>query len=171
MYPNRTAVDIIIPVWNEIGPTRGCIDSIRKNTNYPHRLIIIDNASEAPTRDYLRALTGITLVRNEENLGFVKAINQGLKGFANAPYTCVMNNDTIASAGWLEEMVKVMESNPGIGIVNPSSNTSGQDAPEEAGAARIQELYTCRGFCMLIRCEAIQSIGLFDEIYSPGYFE
>ncbi len=161
--------DIIIPVWDQLEATRRCIVSIRENTDYPYRLIIIDNASGEETRNYLHTLADILLIRNEENAGFVKAVNQGLRA-SNASYMCIMNNDTIATAGWLKEMIDVVESNPGIGIVNPSSNTSGQTAPEHM-KGQIQELYNCRGFCMLLKREVIEKTGLFDEIYSPGYFE
>jgi cellulose synthase/poly-beta-1,6-N-acetylglucosamine synthase-like glycosyltransferase len=119
-------------------------------------------------------------VRNDTNLGFVKAVNQGIK-VSDSEYLCIMNNDTIASTGWLQEMVAVMEANPEIGLLNPSSNTSGQ-FPEGRSIdnyalslnwlkGRIQELYTCRGFCMLVQREVIDRVGLLDEIYHIGYFD
>ena len=39
--------DIIIPVWNQLEATKECIDSIVKHTDYPYRLILIDNGSDA----------------------------------------------------------------------------------------------------------------------------
>lgn len=177
--------DIIIPVWNQLEVTRECIDSILKSTGYPYRLIIIDNGSEAPTGNYLSGLKAtknldLLLIRNDKNLGFVKAVNQGVV-VSDAPYLCIMNNDTIASPGWLEEMVDVIEANPSIGLLNPSSNTSGQfpgEKPIDEYALtlrplkrQIQELYTCRGFCMLVTREAIRRVGLLDEIYHVGYFD
>src|SRR3990167_9235110 len=120
--------DIIIPVWNQLEFTKNCIDSISKNTR-DFRLIIIDNASDSQTRDFLGALKDrgdpILLVRNEQNLGFVKAANQGMR-LSDAPYICLLNNDTLVTAGWLEEMVSILEKNPNIGLLNPSSNTLGQ---------------------------------------------
>lgn len=95
--------DIIIPVWNHKDITKDCIDSIIRNTVYPYSLILIDNASDADTKTYLESLKNngsidVKLIRNEENLGFVKAVNQGLKA-SGAPYVCIMNNDTIATPG------------------------------------------------------------------------
>jgi len=122
--------DIIIPVWNQLDVTRECVTSIMKHTAYPYRLIIIDNASDAPTASYLDSLKSakdldLMLIRNSRNLGFVKAVNQGI-GASDAPYLCIMNNDTIATAGWLNELVDVIEANKEMGLINPSSNTSGQ---------------------------------------------
>ena len=88
--------DIIMPVWDQLEFTKECITSINNNTKYPIRLIIIDNASKRNTKEYLSSLAGevnfeIKLIRNEENLGFVKAVNQGLKE-SSAPYICILNN-------------------------------------------------------------------------------
>jgi GT2 family glycosyltransferase len=157
-----------------------------KHTNYPYRLIVIDNASDRPAKEYLenlKKLKGLDmlLIRNNENLGFVKAVNQGISS-SGAPYICIMNNDTIATESWLKELVRVMESDDRIGLLNPSSNTSGQyPAPGQSiddyaatlnhFKGEIQELYTCRGFCMLLRREVVNRLGPLDEIYHMGYFD
>lgn len=178
--------DIIMPVWNQPEITKDCIESIIGNTDYPFRLILIDNGSGQDTEEYLKKIEEgsqceIELIRNRENLGFIKAVNQGLR-ISREPYICIMNNDTIATRGWLKDMVDVMNSRSDIGIVNPSSNTSGQ-FPEEGESidayalrlkhhvGNLQELYACRGFCMLIKREAVEKVGLFDEDFGMGYFE
>ncbi len=177
--------DITIPVWNQLAVTKGSINSIIKNTRPPYRLIVIDNASDSLTEDYLKNLKmikdlKIILIRNDKNLGFVKAVNQGIRE-SSAPYVCIMNNDTIAADGWLEELIDVMEANPRIGLLNPSSNTSGQFPSGESidDYARrlkhfkgsLQELHTCRGFCMLLRRSVLDKLGALDESYHFGYFD
>jgi len=178
--------DIIIPVWNQLEVTRECVDSIVMHTKNPFRLIIIDNASDPETASYLDGLKNekwldLLLVRNGKNLGFVKAVNQGIVA-SDAPYLCIMNNDTIATAGWLEEMISVMRAKPELGLLNPSSNTSGefpasgQSIDDYAASLKplkgeIQELYNCRGFCMLAKKTTIDRIGLLDEVYHVGYYD
>lgn len=178
--------DIIIPVWNQPEVTRECIGSIFKYTDYPYRLIVIDNGSDEETAGYLNSLkkegeAAFTLIRNEKNLGFVKAVNQGIKE-SDAAYVCVMNNDTIATAGWLAELVKVIEADERIGLVNPSSNTLGQFPARgesidtyasslKRSSGQTQELYSCRGFCMLIKRKVIEKVGILDEIYDVGYYD
>lgn len=178
--------DIIIPVWNQLAVTRDCIDSIKKNTDGDYRLVIIDNASQPDTKSYLESVKAsgefnMLLVRNDENLGFIKAVNQGMSA-SDSPFVCLLNNDTLVTKHWLDEMINVAESAPEIGIVNPSSNNLGQKPKEaepiesyaekfRAERGRFQELGAAIGFCMLIKREVIRKIGLFDEIYGMGNFE
>lgn len=180
--------DIVIPVWNQPRLTRECVDSIRRHTaGECGRLIIVDNASAQETRAYLESLATaggpvpVTVIRNGENLGFIKAVNQGIRA-STAPCVCVLNNDTVVTKGWLREMLAVAASEKDIGIVNPSSNNLGQRAgPDETIDALAEklarsecpyvELGAAIGFCMLIRREVLDATGLFDEVYGMGNFE
>ncbi|MDO8603484.1 MAG: glycosyltransferase family 2 protein [Candidatus Omnitrophota bacterium] len=167
--------DIVIPVWNERELTKKCIKSIQENTATPYKIILIDNASDTETASYLKELSEknkgvIVLIRNKENAGFPKAVNQGM-AICGAPYICILNNDTEAYKGWLEEMISIAESDANIGIVNPSSNNLGQPEPSEGFSGKWIEMSSCIGFCMLIKKEVIEKIGKLDEIYSPGNFE
>ena len=175
-----------MPVWNQLEVTKDCINSIRENTSCQFRFIVIDNASDAPTRQYLQNIKEIkgnpvTVIRNENNLGFVKAVNQGI-AVSDAPYVCILNNDTMVTRNWLEEMISIAELDKTIGIVNPSSNNLGQrpeeGEPLESFAARLRkqsryfiELGAAIGFCMLIKREVIVKVGNFDEVYGMGNFE
>lgn len=178
--------DIIVPVWNQLAFTKDCIDSIKKNTSGKYGIIVIDNASDAETKKYLETLKAsaalpLKLIRNEENKGFVKAVNQGLSA-SDAPLLCLLNNDTLVTKGWLEEMIAVANSSTDIGIVNPSSNNLGQKPadgePVALYAEKIRqnsgqsvELGAAIGFCMLIKRDLISKVGLFDEVYGMGNFE
>lgn len=178
--------DIIIVAWNRKELTRQCINSILLNTHCEYRIVVIDNASEPATRIYLEALKAahkdrIVLIRNKENLGYPKAVNQGIRS-SNADYVCIINNDIIVFDGWLDEMMAVAESSADIGIVNPSNNfgkkkpwnkSYQQYASEMTAGKKDQyaETATPVGFCYLIKREVIDKIGLWDERYSPGYFE
>lgn len=175
--------DIIIPIWNQMVFTRDCINSIKKYTKCPFRLILVDNASDAETRVYLESIkdAGTLLIRNEKNLGFVKAVNQGIAA-SDAEYVCLLNNDTIVTDGWLEEMIAVAGSAKDIGVVNPASNNLGQKPaagePVELYARKLKkesgkyvEMGAAIGFCMLIKREVLMHIGAFDEIYGMGNFE
>lgn len=178
--------DIIIPVWNQLAFTKDCIESIVNCTCGDFGVIIVDNASEDETKSYLESVKAsgelpLILIRNEENLGFIKAVNQGISA-SKAPLVCLLNNDTIVTKDWLREMSDIANISPDIGVVNPSSNNLGQrpasGEPVEKYAEKIRlnsgqctELGAAIGFCMLIKREVIDKIGMLDEIYGMGNFE
>ncbi len=166
--------------------TQQCVDSIVANTRFPYRLIIVDNASEHETRQYLEGLTrredvAVTVIRNEENLGNSKAANQGMR-LSDADFVCILDNDTIVTEHWLTEMVKVAQSDASIGVVNPYSNYGARKpfgkswkeiskARYEKEKGRFLETAAAIGFCFLIKREVIEKIGYWPESYGPGYFE
>ncbi len=173
--------DIIIPVWNQVEHTRACVDSVMRNTSYPYRLIMVDNGSDDATKSYLEELKAnnpaqVELIRNEKNLGFVKAVNQGLKA-SDAPYVCLLNNDTIPAPGWLERLVEFAQSHKDAGLLNPVCDGH-LDTPIdeyakrlEANKGRYMEMNQCFGFCMLMKRELIDKIGYLDEAFGIGGFD
>ncbi|MDD5136364.1 MAG: glycosyltransferase family 2 protein, partial [Candidatus Omnitrophica bacterium] len=173
--------DIVIPVWNQLESTRECIEAIMRATKRPYRLILIDNGSDGETKAYLRQLksgssTEIRLIRNETNLGYVKAVNQGLKA-SEAPYVCIMNNDTIPGAGWLDRLISFAEKHPDIGLMNPLCNGHCERSIDEyakhveANGDRYMEMNQCFGFCTLIKRAVIDKIGYLDEVFGMGGYD
>jgi GT2 family glycosyltransferase len=110
----------------------------------------------------------VALIRNETNLGFVKATNQGLRA-SDADYVCLLNNDTKVDEKWLEELIKVAKNDSKIGIVNPGG-FSGSSKKKELSGKWIKVGFTT-GFCMLIKREVINRVGFLDEDYGIGFWE
>lgn len=181
------ACDIIIAVWNKKELTKDCVESIARNTHYPYRLIVVDNGSGQPAKEYLEGLKNdrrfeAILIRNEENLGNTKAVNQGLAA-SSAEYVCNLDNDIIVTDGWLEELIRVAESDKAIGLVVPANNSgyppkSTSISDIEARGSELKkfkdkymELGAAVAFACLIKREVIEKIGLWDETFSPGYFD
>jgi len=173
--------DIIIPVWNQLEYTKACVEHIVKNTRFRYRLIVIDNGSGAETKAYLEGLKGDScieyeLIRNDENLGFVKAVNQGLSR-STGEYVCVMNNDTLPAPGWLERMIDFADTHPMAGLINPQQSGHGDMTLEEYASllekrkGAYMEMNQCQGFCMLMKREVLDTVGLLDEAFGIGGYD
>lgn len=168
---NAASCDIIIPVWNKLEVTKGCLKSVYDNTRLPFNTILIDNASSGPARDFLAAFkaghANVRLIRNDENLGWIRAVNQGMR-MTSSPYICIMNNDTVVRTdGWLSGMIDIAASEDGIGLVNPSFDIR----KRPANFRPFIEIDFCRGYCVLIKRKVMEDIGLLDESYGMGYYD
>lgn len=178
--------DIVIPVYNQPDLTRACIESIFRTTHIPTRLIIVDNASDAATKSVISTFSSnqhitVDVITNETNLGFSKAVNQGLRK-GDSPFCLVLNNDTLFTDDCLKIMIDVAQETSDIGIVNPESNTfgvrpgKGETIDDVARRLRARtgsyvEFSNCIGFAMLIKREVLQKIGYLDEAFGIAYFE
>ena len=176
--------DIIIPVWNQLEYTVPCVESITKNTRYPYRLIFVDNASDAPTQKYLENLRDampekVVLLKNKENLGFLRAINRGLE-VSDSPFVCLENNDTIVTEGWLEKMIGILESDRRFGMINPTWEGRPEGVSPEGYSGILErssvaktfiETDWCRGFSVVIKRAVIDKIGPMDSAFGFAYFE
>lgn len=116
-------IDVIVPVWNLLEKTKLFIGSIENQNDI--RLIIVDNGSDENTKNFLASLcnkfNNIKIITNEENMGYVKAINQGLT-ISKAPFILLVNNDIILPNRLLDKMVESMNN---FDIIAPLTNNSG----------------------------------------------
>ncbi|MDD4878941.1 MAG: glycosyltransferase family 2 protein, partial [Candidatus Omnitrophica bacterium] len=179
--------DLVLLSWNNLAILKRCVESLLRCTGVPSRLIIIDNGStEEGLKGYLSSLKEgrnlrIEVIFNSLNEGFPRGMNKGME-ISRAPYVCLLNNDIIATEGWLEEMIRVAEGGTSIGIVNPSSNNFGLRFGKETTldefargfrkhSGKWVEMNACVGFCMLIKREVVEKIGFLDDKYGYAYFE
>ena len=179
--------DLVLLTWDHLEETQPCVESLLKHPDVPSRLLIVDNGSVSPAKEFVESvkpsgyIVEVRVLRNPTNEGYPRGMNRGLRE-STAPYLCLLNNDLLFAPGWLSEMIIVAESSLTIGIVNPSSDTLGQKlspgCTPEAFAATLQglkgqwiEMGAAVGFCMLIKREVRQKVGLMGEHFGMGYFE
>ena len=55
---------------------------------------MVDNGSTDGTIEYLKSLNDITLIENNTNLGYAKAVNIGIRASAKNNDIVLLNNDT-----------------------------------------------------------------------------
>ncbi len=82
--------------------TLGALRALHDNT--PEGLlqvILVDDGSGPEAQRAFGAIEGITLVRNDDSLGFLRAANRGIEE-VRGEFTYFLNNDTEVQPGWLE---------------------------------------------------------------------
>jgi GT2 family glycosyltransferase len=187
----RPRTSIVILTHNELDYTRRCLESIAAHTAEPYELVLVDNGSTDGTVAYLREQPGATVIENGANLGFGAGCNQGIAA-ARGDRILLLNNDTIATPGWLDAMHAALDAEPGRGIVGPRSNhVAGRQLVEDVpydvwtldGLGEFAEAWTGQhagegrqlarliGFCLLVRREVFERIGGFDLRFGIGNFE
>lgn len=145
------SVDIIICVHNSLEDVARCYESA-KATMYadgPCRIILVDDGSDPPTRDYLKEVTeanpNVELIRREKASGYTVAANTGLRA-SSAEFCALLNSDTIVPTNWLTKIVALFRKKKDIAIIGPLSNAaSWQSVPERSrpeGGWAVNELPT-----------------------------
>lgn len=183
-------ISIIIPLFNQVGFTKMCLEYLERNTPPEiYETILVDNASTDGTEPLLASLsTKFKRIRNSVNLGFAKACNQGAE-IATGEYLIFLNNDTVPHNGWAEALLEPLSRFPDIGIVGPKliypdgtiqqagvafSNArmpyhlySGLPA-DFSGANKERFFQAVTGACFLVSRSDFFAVGQFDERYVNG---
>ncbi len=190
-------IDIIIPVYNAFDDVVRCIESVRRHSGNECRIVLIDDASpDSRIKSLFEALecesdNRMTFLVNAENLGFVGTVNRGMSLSRND--VVLLNSDTLVTARWLAKIAKCAESDVRIGTITPFSNNAEicsfpefcknnsvadneiertNQAMETATVPVYPDIPTAVGFCMFIRRNLLDAIGLFDaETFGLGYGE
>ncbi|MBH1964525.1 MAG: methyltransferase domain-containing protein [Comamonadaceae bacterium] len=197
--PPDHPVDVIVPVYRGLADTQCCVLSVlRSECRTPWRLIVINDASPEPEvtawlREIATTDSRIELLENETNLGFVGTVNRGM-ALSGTHDTLLLNSDAEVANDWLDRIRAAAYCDQKVASVTPFSNNAticsyprfcaDNELPEGWDTARLDALFartspgqvvdvpTGIGFCMYIRRDALQAIGLFDvENFGKGYGE
>lgn len=117
MGNNMNSVDIIIVNWNGLHHLHNCLPALKKQTWLPDRVIIVDNGSDDGSCSWIKEHhSWVEVVCLGKNLGFTGANIVGFER-SSGDYVVLLNNDTLPSPTWLEELVKAADGHPEVGIV------------------------------------------------------
>lgn len=185
---NKTS--IIILTYNNLEYSKACIDSIRKYTEAgTYEIVIIDNNSDDGTKEWLLNQQDIKLKLNDENVGFPRGCNMGIELAEPGNDILLLNNDTIVTARWLENLRKCLYSSDDIGAAGAVSlstaNLQGVEFTYDnfddmqrlaeknniSDSSKWEEKLKLIGFCLLLRRASLDQVGRLDEMFSPGYYE
>ncbi|HEU4329731.1 MAG TPA: glycosyltransferase family 2 protein [Lapillicoccus sp.] len=110
----------VIVSWNAKAFLRQCIDSIvADSSGLEIEVVVIDNASSDGSPEMVQdEYPWVMLVRNDANVGFARANNQGI-ALSSGTYLCLVNSDVIVHPGCLTAMKEFLDRNPEIGLAGP----------------------------------------------------
>ena len=114
----KANVSIVIPVFNQLAYTQGCVESLNRAGIADGQIIIVNNASTDGTKEFLATRPEIRTIHNSKNLGCGPAWTQGAKA-STFTWTVVMNNDVLVPPGCMEGLVAFAEKE-GFDVVSPA---------------------------------------------------
>ncbi|MBI2470081.1 MAG: glycosyltransferase family 2 protein [Planctomycetes bacterium] len=115
---------IVIINWNGKNDLLECLASIKK-INYPndkYKVLVVDNGSVDGSQMAVSELyPEVVLLKNNTNIGYVKAVNQGVEYGLNfgVDYIWILNNDVVVHEDTLARLVEVGQGDEKIGIIAP----------------------------------------------------
>jgi GT2 family glycosyltransferase/peptidoglycan hydrolase CwlO-like protein len=184
-------VSILLVLYNRAELTYACLTSIQQSVDLPFETLIVDNASTDDTATLLDRLVGAKIMRNDENIGFLRAVNQGLRE-TSGECVLLLNNDALLFPGALAAALATLESATDIGavggrIVLPDGRLQeagsivwndgscfgyGRGAsPDDPAFLYRRDVDFCSGAFLLVRRDLFLELDGFDETFAPAYYE
>ena len=115
---------ITIVNWNGRDDLVELLASI-KNLNYPkdnYKIMVIDNGSRDGSQTAIsQSFPDVYLLENKRNIGYVKAVNQGIANGLNreVDYIWIFNNDVTVEENSLKKLVEAGQQDENIGVITP----------------------------------------------------
>ena len=188
-------LSIIIPHHNGEELLFNCLESILNQISIQDfEIIVVDNGSKDDSADKaMEKFPSINLLKSETNLGYSGGCNFGAKN-AKGEYTIFLNNDTLHTKNWIEELIGFLDKNPQAGAAQPKIlNATNKDTFDYAGGAGgyidkycfpfvrgrifnslekdsnqyddVKKIFWASGAAFIIRTELLRELNYFDNIY------
>jgi len=188
-------LSILIVNWNTKDYLLHCLESIFRKVNAPSwEVILIDNGSQDGSgAEARKRFPSIDLIENHENVGFAKAMNQGLKK-ASGKYILLLNPDTEIKEGAFDRLLAFMDTHLEIGatgaqLLNPDGSRQNSIANFPSLATELLNKSLLRGLfpkefpgkekeypepievdsvigaCLMVRRKVVEEVGFLDENY------
>lgn len=200
----KEPITIVLPVFNALELLPEVLNRVVENTDLPWHLVLIEDSSSDPkVRPWLREWVSvqskrcpnqITLLENEQNLGFVRTVNRALKTALSRGYHVVLlNSDAFVPKDWASRLLAPILQDTRVASTTPMSNDAeifsvpgicrceaiGPDQADhlDAVAQKIAlpsdliETPTGVGFCMALNARFLKKLPELDVSFGRGYGE
>ena len=112
-------LSIIIVNYNGREHLENCLDSLAAHpATTPHEIIVVDNASRDGSVQALQHRAGIRVVALDENVGFSRGNNAGIRA-SRGELLLLLNNDTLVPSGALDALIARLDAHPKVGVAGP----------------------------------------------------
>jgi GT2 family glycosyltransferase len=168
--------------------TRRTLESLLETVDFQrHRVFLVVNAATDETENDIKHFfncldKSCTIIRNAENVGTARAINQAWKYRKPGEHAIKMDNDVVIHrAGWVDEMEEAITRDARIGIIglkrkdlwetpwhpSPDFRSTLRMLPHEAGQRWIivEDVQHVMGTCQMYSSALLDKIGY---LYQPG---
>ncbi|MFH1597692.1 MAG: glycosyltransferase family 2 protein [Patescibacteria group bacterium] len=193
------AVTVQIVTYNNLPDLPSCLASVAKQTFCDVDIIIVDNASDDGSLDFVRAnYPNIKIIANQKNMGFAAGHNQALR-VSQSPFVLVLNPDIYLEANFIAELVSNMETNSLIGslsgkllkvkgdlkpenftdiidttgielLKNRQAIDRGQGQDDQGQYDNKSEIFGASGAAAFYRRQALLDIAWKEEIFDEHFF-
>src|SRR3990172_9625536 len=200
VYSTSSPVVLIVIVnWDGKDDLLECLTSIKK-LDYPkdkYKVLVIDNGSGDGSQSAVsNAYREVRIFKNEKNIGYVNAVNQGITYGLNSgvDYIWIFNNDVVVGEDSMKRLIEVGKKDERIGVIAPVIYSydnpemidnigykinfwTGRLKKQKYGRDlfrnhedKIADVDSCLGCSNLIKASVFKKVGLFQTIYEL-YFE
>ena len=177
-------VDIIIPFHKQESKVSKLVESILTITHKTnsYRIILVDDASKNDWGDLWKQVPGVSIVRNEKQLGFGGSLYQGFIN-SDAPWVVFMHSDClIETPNWMFEMgktlIKYRDNKIKVKMVSARTNNPGEGYDERLKASKTEiseDSILSSGvlplYCAMCNRELFERIGGFIKKYPYALYE
>ena len=187
-------MSIILVCWNNKAYLEPCLNSIYEGgLRSSYDIVVVDNGSTDGSQAMLQEkFPDVMIIQNDGNVGLGKASNQGIEA-TRGRHILLLNNDTVVNGPSLDAMVDYLEQNPTVGAVGGqliNADGSVQSChnnfpslieefliatrigerlwpgyPANVTDTEIRSVDWMGSACLMVRREALDTIGLLDEEY------
>ena len=190
--PLTPRVSILIPVFGQHATTFTCIKSISEYPPHrPFEVIVMDDCSPTPAAEALASVSGIRIIRNAANLGFIGNVNVAAT-HARGQWLVILNNDTVVRQSALDALLDTFDAHQNVGLVGAKLLNADGSVQEAGGIVWrdgsawnwgrgqhredprfnfVRDADFCSGAALAISRELFADMGGFDAHYNPAYYE
>ena len=123
MSSRRIPLTVVLVSHNTRELLRDCLLSILQQAPAGTEVIVVDNTSTDGSVELARSeFPTVRIIANTRNLGYPKAVNQGLD-FGSGDYFLALNADVRLARGTVKELSTYMEAHTRVGIAAPANVT------------------------------------------------